>query len=71
MVVADKKAMSEQGIRTKYITPAIYQAGWDSATQIYEEVDITKGQVLVRGAKVSRGKRKYADYVLYQISRLQ
>jgi len=65
MVVADKKAMSEQGIRTKYITPAIYQAGWDSATQIYEEVDITKGQVLVRGAKVSRGKRKYADYVLY------
>lgn len=65
MVIADKKAMSEQDIRTKYITPAIYQAGWDSATQIYEEVDITKGQVLVRGAKVSRGKRKYADYVLY------
>ena len=65
MVVADKKAMSEQDIRTKYITPAIYHAGWNLATQIREEVDITKGQVLVRGAKTSRGKRKYADYVLY------
>lgn len=65
MVVADKKAMSEQNIRTKYITPAIYHAGWNLATQIREEVDITKGQVLVRGAKTSRGKRKYADYVLY------
>ncbi|MDD4454823.1 MAG: DEAD/DEAH box helicase family protein [Candidatus Methanomethylophilaceae archaeon] len=57
--------MSEQDIRTKYITPAVRQAGWDFTTQIYEEVNITKGQVLVRGAKASRGKRKYADYVLY------
>jgi len=65
MITVNKKEMSEQDIRTKYITPAIYQASWDSATQICEEVNITKGQVLVRGAKPRRGQRKFADYVLY------
>ena len=29
----NKKQMSEQDIRTKYITPAILAAGWDYSTQ--------------------------------------
>ncbi|NQV26408.1 MAG: DEAD/DEAH box helicase family protein, partial [Rhodopirellula sp.] len=61
----DKKSLSEQDIRTKYITPAMEQAGWDLMTQIREEVFFTKGRIIVRGRKVSRGKPKFADYVLY------
>ena len=61
----DKKSLSEQDIRTKFITPAITQVGWDPMTQLREEVYFTKGRIIVRGKKVSRGKAKYADYVLY------
>lgn len=34
----DKRAFSERGICTKFITPALLKAGWDSDTQIREEV---------------------------------
>ena len=61
----DKKSMSEQDIRSKYISPAILASGWDLRTQVREEVNITEGQVLIREAKPSRGKRTFADYVLY------
>ena len=61
----DKKSLTEADIRTKYITPAIEQAGWDRMTQLREEVFFTKGRIIVRGRKVSRGKPKFADYVLY------
>lgn len=60
-----KKQLSEQDIRTKYITPAITQAGWDKMTQIREEVDFTKGRIEVRGTSEKRGKKKIADYILY------
>ena len=40
-------------------------SGWNELTQIREEVSFTKGQILVRGKIVSRGKAKRADYVLY------
>ena len=45
----DKKELSEQEIRTRYITPAIQGAGWQRE-QIREEVDITRGAVLSRGS---------------------
>jgi len=61
----DKKTLSERDICTKYITPAIYQAGWDIHTQVREEVTFTNGQVIVQGLHVSRGKPKRADYILY------
>jgi hypothetical protein len=35
-------------ISTKFITPAIVQAGWDLQTQVREEYQITKGRVIVR-----------------------
>jgi type I restriction enzyme R subunit len=61
----NKKTLSERDICTKYITPAIYQAGWDIHTQVREEVSFTNGQVIVQGLLVSRGKPKRADYILY------
>jgi type I restriction enzyme R subunit len=61
----NKKQMSEQDIRSKFITPAILEGGWDLLTQIREEVTFTQGKVIVRGKLVSRGKAKRADYILY------
>lgn len=60
----DKKSLNETEIRTKYITPAI-AAKWDQMTQIREEVQFTKGRVIVRGKVVTRGEKKKADYILY------
>jgi type I restriction enzyme, R subunit len=62
---AGKKSLSEADICAKFITPAIDKAGWDDATQIRREVHFTKGQIHVRGKMVTRGKSKFADYVLY------
>ncbi|TWH64597.1 type I restriction enzyme R subunit [Azomonas agilis] len=61
----DKKSLSERDICSKYITPAITQAGWDLHKQIREEVSFTKGRIVVRGKLHSRGESRRADYVLY------
>ena len=58
----NKKTLSERDICTKFITPALRQAGWDEQLQIREEVSFTKGRIIVRGKLVSRGKAKRADY---------
>ncbi len=60
-----KKDLTEHDIRTKYITPAIKQAGWDEVTQLREELYFTKGRIEVKGKIVKRGKGKKADYILY------
>lgn len=61
----DKRALSERDICTKFITPALRQAGWDEMLQIREEVGFTKGRIIVRGKLVTRGQAKRADYILY------
>jgi type I restriction enzyme, R subunit len=61
----NKKDLNERDICTKFITPALRRAGWDELTQIREEVNFTKGRIIVRGKLVTRGKGKRADYVLY------
>ncbi len=61
----DKRTLSERDICTKFITPALRQAGWDEMLQIREEVSFTKGRIIVRGKLVTRGKAKRADYILY------
>jgi type I restriction enzyme R subunit len=61
----NKTDLSERDICTKFITPAIEQAGWDVQTQVREEVTFTAGRVIVRGKLVTRGKSKRADYILY------
>src|SRR5688572_3210062 len=60
-----KKGLSERDICTKFITPALRNAGWDEMLQIREEVGFTKGRIIVRGKLVSRGRAKRADYILY------
>jgi type I restriction enzyme R subunit len=61
----DKKSLSERDICTKFITPAIVKAGWNSTTQFLEEVSFTDGKIYVRGKLHSRGAAKRADYILY------
>ena len=61
----DKNLLSERDICTKFITPALRQAGWDEMAQIREEVSFTKGRIIVRGKLVTRGQAKRADYILY------
>ena len=61
----DKRALSERDICTKFITPALRQAGWDEMLQIREEFGFTKGRIIVRGKLVTRGQAKRADYILY------
>jgi type I restriction enzyme R subunit len=65
MILENKKNLSERDICTKFITPAVKQAGWDVLSQIREEVSFTKGRIIVRGRLVTRGKAKRADYILY------
>jgi len=65
----DKKDLKEQEIRTRYVTPTILNAGW-ALSQVREDHSIPAGQVHPRGnapsvASAKRGKRKFADYVLY------
>ena len=66
----DKKKLSERDICSKFITPAITNAGWDLHTQIREEVGFTKGRIIVRGKMHARGEKKRADYILYYKSNI-
>lgn len=61
----NKKALSERDICAKYITPALVRAGWDVQTQIREEVNLTKGRVIVSGRTHRRGEGRRADYLLH------
>ena len=61
----NKKDLSEADIKEKFITPALTKAGWDEHTQLRREVFFTAGRIHVSGKITKRGKRKFADYVLY------
>jgi type I restriction enzyme R subunit len=60
-----KKTLSERDICTTFITPAVEQSGWNTLTQLLEEVSFTDSKIYVRGKLTARGKRKRADYILY------
>lgn len=68
----DKRSLSERDICSKFITPALLQAGW-TQTQFREEVNLTAGRVVVKGSIASHltavnsagGGPRRADYVLY------
>ena len=70
MSFVNKKDLSERDICSKYITPALINAGWDLERQIREEVTFTDGRIIVRKKLVTRGKRKRADYILYYKSNI-
>ncbi len=61
----NKQKLTETDIRTKYITPAIKNAGWDIQNQIREEYAFTDGRIFVRKNISSRGKKKIVDYLLF------
>lgn len=61
----NKKSLSERDICTKFITPAIENAGWNRLTQLLEEVSFTDGKIYVKGKLTARGNKKRADYILY------
>lgn len=58
--------LSEEDIKLRYITPSIIDKGWSVDNITMETtVKLTDGKINLRGNLVSRGKAKYADYVLY------
>lgn len=61
----NKKELSEMDIRTKFITPAITNAGWDPITQLREEYKVTNGRIIARGKSCKREAPLKADYVLF------
>lgn len=61
----NKKDLSESDIKAKFITPAILKAGWDEHTQLGREIFFTDGRIYVKGKLTARGKRKFADYILF------
>ncbi|MBT3951326.1 MAG: DEAD/DEAH box helicase family protein [Candidatus Marinimicrobia bacterium] len=61
----NKKDLSESDIKAKFITPAILKSGWDEQTQLSREVFFTDGRIYVKGKLTTRGKRKFADYILF------
>ena len=63
--MTNKKDLSERDICTKFIAPALEQAGWDMHKQVREEVYFTDGRIYVKGNLSVRGKAKKADYILY------
>lgn len=40
--------LSERDICSKFITPALVDAGWDLHTQIRDEVSFTKGRIVAK-----------------------
>lgn len=59
----NKKQMTEEDIKLRYITPAI-TAKWD-VEFITMETKITDGKINLKGNLVNREKPKKADYILY------
>ena len=60
----DKKQLSEEDIKLRYITPAINAAGWDNK-HIRMEYYFTAGRVLIQGKHHARKEGKKADYLLF------
>ena len=63
----DKKGLTETEIRTRYITPAIRNAGWPEEVLREEFYYFTKGRIIVKGKKSFRKDRKFVDYLLYRL----
>jgi type I restriction enzyme, R subunit len=61
----NKKGLSESDIKAKFITPDILKSGWDEQTQLGREIYFTDGRIYVKGKLTTRGKRKFADYILF------
>lgn len=57
-----KKDLTEEDIKTRYITPALNRAGWPCDRLFMEKsVKLTDGRILVQGRKCSRQAAKRVD----------
>ncbi len=61
----NKAHLTETDIITKFIRPAVKDAGWDVLTQIRQEVELRDGKIVVCGKLALRIKVKSADIMLY------
>ena len=60
----DNTQLSEEDIKTRFITPAIKDAGWRDQ-QVRMEAQITDGKINLRGNLRVRSTPKRADYLLH------
>lgn len=60
----NKKSLSEEDIKNRYITPALDKAGWEK-THYRMEYYFTAGRVLIQGKQHARKEGKKADYLLF------
>lgn len=60
----DKKLLTEEDIKLRFITPSIQKAGWKN-NLIRMEYYFTDGRVIFQGNIHARQKGKKADYLLY------
>ena len=56
MAGVNKTHLTETDIITKFILPAVKDAGWDVMSQIRQEVKLRDGKIVVRGKLASRIK---------------
>lgn len=66
----NKKELTEEDIKLKYIIPALQNAEWDIKNQIRCEYYYTAGKINVRENVAQRGKGKKVDYLLSYKSNL-
>jgi type I restriction enzyme R subunit len=63
----NKKDLSERDICTKFINPAIAQAGWDLKKQFKEEDSFVGGRISLKEKMTASGNRKFSgNIVLYK-----
>lgn len=63
---SDKKQLTEQEIRSQFISPAVVDvAGWNLNSQVREEYPIQLGKIKIKGKNAYRAKAGKADYVLF------
>lgn len=62
--MVNKKDLSEEDIKNRYITPAITKSQWD-LKDMRLEYSVTDGKIIINGNKAVREKPKRADYVLF------
>lgn len=67
----NKKELSEEDIKNRYITPALNNSGW-SNEEFRMEYRVNKyftdGKISLAGHRAHREKPKFADYILYSES---
>ena len=65
MGILPKNQMSEEDIKTTYITPVLFAKGWKDKITMETQVKLTDGKINIVGKGTVKENPKKADYVLY------